>query len=599
MVIDGGSGRRSLRSLLPPPPNPRDDPFRRPRENSQAMHRKQRLILLCLTVGLASISVACSDSDQPRPYTPTVSSAGGGSSNIGGSGGGTTTNNGGAAGSGGDPTRFEPLVESLQNELDDLGVPGVAVAVIEGGKVTFSQGFGSKHPDTVDPVQPTTLFRIGSVNKMLTSVGLLQLVEQGQVTLDAPITDYLTEFSFSQDPNWAPSIKVQHLLAQTSAIFDYLEIDVAVGYKADNALANYLNGVFETFAYLMAPAGRMYNYSNPNFMLAGLLTETVSGQYYREYLDQHVFTPLGMDRTFFLPANVLADGDYAYGDTVHWETGDPLVAAPDSYDNAWARPAGYAFSSVLDLAKLVLFLRNGNTQVLADAQWQAMQQPQFDTEELLDLKHYGYGLFIDNGFFINGTDSDYYNMKMISHGGDISGFAADVYYVPDLDFGFVTLANGDGGHFRQSLAVAIETLCALPAPAQSPDLTIDPDTFDLFTGEYYDEHSVGTIEVTRQANVLYVSIPALDAGSVPYQANLLPYRPNNFVLYIQNFPLVVTFIMNEQGTAAEYFRTRAFVATRVSTPSGAPGAQGITPRCNPELMLRQLPRITRHRPRRP
>ena len=58
----------------------------------------------------------------------------------------------------------------------------------------------------------------------------------------------------------------------------------------------------------------MYNYTNVGFMLAGLITETVSGTFYRKYLEANVFNPLGMDRTYFLPEEVIADGDFAYGD---------------------------------------------------------------------------------------------------------------------------------------------------------------------------------------------------------------------------------------------------------------------------------------------
>jgi CubicO group peptidase (beta-lactamase class C family) len=378
----------------------------------------------------------------------------------------------------------------------------------------------------------------------------------------------------------------------------YIELEVPPSQQADNALASFLNGGFGQVTYLMAPAGRMYNYSNPNFMLAGLVTETVSGEYYRPYLDEHVFTPLGMDRTFFLPDEVIADGDFAYGDTVHWETLEPMVAGPDAYENAWARPAGFAFSSVLDLAEFVLFLRNGNAEVLGDAEREAMQQPQIDTEEMLSYVHYGHGLMIDTGFFLGPLE--FFELRKVAHGGAIPGFAADVHYVPALDFGFITLANTDGAYFSSSFEIALKTLCELPPPATRPDLDEDPANYDDYAGEYLDPYGVGTIIVTREGDELRVSMPDLDQAGISYDSLLLPYAPRNFLFTLEGYWILLTFILDAQGTG-EYFRTRYFVGTRVGALSGtAPSGSTAEHRAAgavPEERVRELvQRLRRERP---
>src|SRR5690606_16505048 len=110
------------------------------------------------------------------------------------------------------------------------------------------------------------------------------------------------------------------------------------------------------------------------------------------------FAPLGMDRTFFRAEDVLADGDYAIGASAY--PGVPSVVLPDSYENVWARPAGYATSSVEDLAKFVLFLMHGDEDVLSANHHQAMQTARVDTQELLDLVGYGYGLQVLDGAFL-------------------------------------------------------------------------------------------------------------------------------------------------------------------------------------------------------
>ena len=258
--------------------------------------------------------------------------------------------------------RFQPMVQEIKQQMRALDAPGVAVAVIEGGELTFAAGFGSRHPERSEPVQPTTLFRIASVTKVLTAVGLLGLVEDGSVDLDTAITSYVPEFDFKQNSTWAPSITPRHLLTHGCAIADYLEID-APGRSGDTALREFMTGPYEQnpFAYLLAPPGRMYNYTNVGFILSGLVAEATAGVPYRELMRQDVFAPLGMNRTFFLPADVEADGDYATGalgaagEAMGWGQFVPDLLEPATFDNGWGRPAGYAFSNVLDLAEFVLF----------------------------------------------------------------------------------------------------------------------------------------------------------------------------------------------------------------------------------------------------
>jgi CubicO group peptidase (beta-lactamase class C family) len=471
--------------------------------------------------------------------------------------------------------RFLPIIRAVEQEMKDLHIPGAAVAVVEAGETTFAAGFGSRHPHYDDPVQPSTLFRIGSVTKTLTAIGLLQLVEQGLVDLNAPITDYLPDFSFSYDANWAPSITVRNLLTHTSAIADYFVIDTP-GLKDDDALSTFFSGPYgeSPYAYLMAPAGRMFNYTNPGFMLAGWVTESVGQTYYRYYIRENVLAPLGMTRTFFLPEEVIADGDFAYGSTLHWETGEPFVVEPNSYDNGWARPAGLAFSNVLDLVKVVKFLRAGLPDVLTDEWRAAMQKPQVDTELFMDFVHYGYGLMMQEAGFYHPTAPNFYRLRIVSHGGDVPGFSADLYYVPDLDFGFVALTNASYAHLNTSFATALIALCDMPAPISPPDFSMTAADYARYAGQYHDSHSVGDVVVRSDGVQLTVEIPSFEEVGLEYEHILYPATRNNFILYIHNvsnfevFPLQVTFILDNDGLR-EYFRTRSFVARYIAeSPTG-------------------------------
>jgi CubicO group peptidase (beta-lactamase class C family) len=503
----------------------------------------------------------CGSDDTSGSGTSTTGTGGsGGGVSPGGSGGTTDT----------EPTdpRYKPLVAAIQAEMKQLGAPGVAVAVIEDGKVTFSRGFGSKDPSKDDPVAATTLFRTGSVNKMLTAAGLLGQVAKGKVSLDQPVTTYVPDFHFTLDASWAPTIQVKHLLTHSTGMYDYLEVDVPASQKTDAALETFMTGKFADADFLMNPSGAFWNYSNPNFMMAGLIAEKTSGKTYRQLMKEDVFAPLGMDRTYFLGSEVIADGDYALGVTSYPMVANPVH--PDTYDNAWARPAGYATSSVLDLAKFAQFLLDGNEAVLPKALVSEMQSPVVDTQEFLDLVHYGYGLFATKGVFLGGLDK-FYTIPLVQHGGDIPGFAADLTIVPSLHFGFIAMANADGAHFTSSLVTAITTLNDLPAPATPPDLTPDPSTFGLYEGTYQDDINAGPITVTKVGDNLEVSMPNVDQANIPYEHVLTPRVGANFLLSIQGTQLGVTFIP-DAGGVMRYFRTRVFVGTKAVQPPPPPVA---------------------------
>ena len=186
---------------------------------------------------------------------------------------------------GADDPRFQEVVQAVEEELSASNASGAAVAIIEKGEVTFARGFGTKHPNRNRLVQAGTLFRMASVNKMMTAVGLLQQVEAGAADLDDPITDHLPTLSFELDETWAPSITLRHLLTHTSGLLADAEGNTAPEYQTETGLSDFLLGEFTEFAYLLVPAGTMYNYSNTGYEYAGLVTETLSTTPYPTYME--------------------------------------------------------------------------------------------------------------------------------------------------------------------------------------------------------------------------------------------------------------------------------------------------------------------------
>jgi CubicO group peptidase (beta-lactamase class C family) len=463
--------------------------------------------------------------------------------------------------------RFTPLVRAVEAELRSSRAWGAAVAALEDGVVTFAGGFGRKGPDD-GAVEATTLFRIASCSKMLTATGVLQLVEEGAVDLEAPVTDYVPGYHFDRDATWAPSVTTQHLLSHTTGTVDYPELDAPPKEQTDAGLEEFLTGRFGWEAYLMVPPGTFYNYSNPGFMTLGLVAETVRDTTYRELMRDRVFAPVGMDRTFLLAEEVLADGDFAYGRInpalypPEWGLTEATVA-PDTYENPWARPAGYAWSSVLDLARFIDFLAHGDDDVLGDDQRTAMQSPQAWTHEVVDRDGedygaYGYGLLVARGVDL---DDGHHDVPWIAHDGAIPGYSSIMFYFPEQEFGLVFLASGDGAYFPQSTSVALETLVALPDPVEMPDITPDPAAYPAMAGTYTDPFLLGEVLVTTDGDSLFVEIPSLDEEATDYDPRLTPASVDTFYLNASGSWLLVTFVPDDDGTYT-WLRTRSFVAIR-------------------------------------
>ena len=457
------------------------------------------------------------------------------------------------------PARYAAVAQAFASDVRASGAPGASLGIVA---LAYAVGVGRTAPGGDVRVAPTTLFRIGSVTKMMTALAVLQEVQAGRVALDDAVVAHVPGFHLAADD--VSGVTVRELLEHTAALSDYLEVNAPAGEKGDDALEAFLTGRFADLDYLMAPPGIFYNYSNPNFMLAGLVAETTSSLPYRQLMDERVFGPLGMDRTFFLPSDVLADGDFAVGaTTAEPAAGIPAVVRPDSYDNGWGRPAGYAWSSPADLARFAAFLMDGDETVLSPTLHALMTSPTRDTQEALDLIRYGYGLQGTPGFFLDGA---WRPARTLQHDGAIAGFSSYVMVLPEQRFAVIMLASGDGAApFLQTLLAALR-LPVLPAPTAGPDLAPDSSTFAEEAGTYEDPHLAGTVTVTLSGGALRVDIPAATAAGISYDAVLVPSSPRNFLITIEGRQFPLTFI---HGGPADptWLRTRLFVAERA--PAGS------------------------------
>jgi CubicO group peptidase (beta-lactamase class C family) len=475
------------------------------------------------------------------------------------------------------PARYLELANTLEGELAELEIPGAAVALLEHGQVTFAHGFGTKGIESEQPIGERTLFRIGSMTKLLTAIGVMSAVDDGLLDLDAPIRESIPDLSLT-DPE-TERLTLRHLLSHQSGLSDYLDLP---GPEEDSALAAFTSGAeLADNVRFTNPAGLFWNYSNPNFYLAGRALETATGVDYRDAIEQRVFAPLGMERSFFLPSEALADGDYTDGYGVldfQSDAGTFDNLAPDAYDNAWARPAGFAYSSVLDWAKVMEFLMTDEPGVISEGARQEVITSQISTQTIYsDLKatalgladDYGFGVGVSAGFFMDkrAEPETYYALPYLGHGGDIPGFAATYCVFPSTGFGIVVLSNRDAARPIRSIRLALESFAELPAPSEPPPGSDpDPSRFLRYAGTYLDDGATALV-VSVQSGKVSVSGPLLDELGIAYEPVLEPTSLDNFDLWLTlqgtRFPLEVTFIADANGDYT-WFRSRLAVAQKAA-----------------------------------
>jgi CubicO group peptidase (beta-lactamase class C family) len=294
----------------------------------------------------------------------------------------------------------------------------VALGIVRDGQVEYLEAFGTAGNGS-DLAVDTPMF-IASLSKPITALAVMQLVDSGQLELDAPVRAYIPWFEVA-DAEISGRITVRHLLNQTSGLSD-------LGYALDlppNA------GIEEAVRALrradpVTEPGERFMYFNPNYTVLGLLIEVVSGQSYAEYMRQHVFEPLEMHNTFTSLEDARAAG-LAQGHLVVFGYPAPRSQLFFTYD----LPAGFVLSTAEDMSHFLIPQLEGGvyrgTQILSPESIELMHQTPEGT-----ASPYGMGWWIG---------PEELEPRQMQHGGDLDAFHADMVILPDLRQGFVILYN--------------------------------------------------------------------------------------------------------------------------------------------------------------
>lgn len=336
-----------------------------------------------------------------------------------------------------DAARLAELSAFTETAMRELGVPGVAIGIVQDGEVVFADGFGVRELGRPEKPDANTLFMVASNTKALTTLMLGKLVDAGEFAWDTPVTSLLPSFKLG-DPATTRQVLVKHLICACTGLprqdFEWLFEFEDV--SAESALAT-LGTMQPTSGF-----GEMFQYSNPMAAAAGYTGGHVAyadlelGAAYDAAMSSLVFEPLGMASTTFDYGKALS-GNHASPHSPDID-GEPSVAAMDlNYSVIPVRPAGAAWSSVNDMLKYVAMeLADGKLpdgkQYVSEETLLARLAPQVTIGKYAT---YGMGLIVDTE----------YGTPVVHHGGDMIGFHSDMMWLPEHGVGAVVLTNGDPG----------------------------------------------------------------------------------------------------------------------------------------------------------
>lgn len=191
-------------------------------------------------------------------------------------------------------------------------IPGLALSIVHSDEIVYTQGYGVADPDGT-PVTPQTPFILCSLSKSFTALAIMQLVEAGEIELDASVQTYLPWFTMA-GPEPAERITVRHLLTHSSGL-SYLvgDKDLVNPDVSEDALETHIRKLADY--KLTRPVGESFGYNNTGYDMLGLIVQTVSGQSFEDYVKEHIFSPLEMTNSYKskleADANGLAAG-YTY-----------------------------------------------------------------------------------------------------------------------------------------------------------------------------------------------------------------------------------------------------------------------------------------------
>ncbi len=415
------------------------------------------------------------------------------------------------------PTGRVREVESLVTEwLHDADVPGASLVVVDAEGVRYAAGFGARDMERNAPATPDTLYAMGSISKPVTSLAVLQLVEDGRLSVEDPVNEYVDHFADAPgDP-----ITVGELLSHTSGMpatnpgYEDQRVEGRPSGVADRA--DFERFVRDSTEFRVTGEDR-HLYYNDGYNVLGRVIEAVDGRRYAEYVDEEIFGPLDMERSTFDRGPVEADDDVITG-YLPGEDGDGLEAVEIPLEEL-NNPCGGLVSSAREMTR---FLRAMTTdgeldgaRVCSPDAVERLQRPRATTDTFLDGTESSYGF----GWGREPLGDD----EVLGHGGGYTGATAFAGALDDAGLGVVVACNTTPSRHPMEVGKAILAVLAGTDPTAVPTVALR-EKCQAVTGTYEMFRRPATVTVEREEGGIAVefSMPDGDWRAVAYPSSLDP-----------------------------------------------------------------------------
>ncbi len=328
---------------------------------------------------------------------------------------------------------FNPVVQRVEDlakaEIERGILTGVSVALVDDQSVILAYGFGLADEAKKKPATSKTVYRAGSISKLFTAVSAMQLVEQGKLDIDKPVTEYLPDFQIVDPLKDADPITLRQLMCHRSGLVRESPVG---GYLDPNepSIAESVTSLADCVR--VHPPAKVTKYSNIGVTVVGHVVEQVAGMPFAEYQRTHVLDPLGMKGSSFLrDDHVASQAATSYMLVADGQGGFDRIESP--VFDLGTLPAGNLYTSVEDLAKFLSCLF-ADGQVDGRPILKPETLAEMFTPQLTDS---------DSGFGLGFSVGKFRDHKRISHSGAVYGFSSSFAGIPELKVGVIVLANED------------------------------------------------------------------------------------------------------------------------------------------------------------
>lgn len=338
---------------------------------------------------------------------------------------------------------IEKIDKVATDTLAKTGVPSASIAIVKDGQLVYTRAYGDARLNPKAPATPAMRYSIGSISKQFTAVALLLLQEQGKLSLDDKVAKYIPDLTRANE------VTIRQLLSHTSGYQDFWPQDYVMPMMMQSTTAQKILDGWARKPLDFDP-GTKWQYSNTNYVIAGVIIEKVARMPLMQFLREGVFKPLGMTSVADTDQAKLGDTDptgylrYALG---------PLRPAPKE-GKGWMFAAGELAMPAAELAKW-------DISIIDQKLLKPSSYREFATDTLLKnglSTHYGLGVDVNSQA----------GHRALSHGGEVSGFTAQNVVFPDDRAAVVVLTNQDAASASGAIAAGISPLLFATSDPQTP-----------------------------------------------------------------------------------------------------------------------------------